>query len=312
MSKSVIMNGAFAALLLWSCEHNPVAPLGEVGPIIFTAKSGKYGQIYSINEDGSGLIKLTTSPYNNIWARWSLDGEWIVFNSMNRTSNRHLYSIIIADKHGRNERLVLEHGYGPVFSPEGDRIAFRYDTEFPGLGGRRDIAIFDLKQKVGTLVLPNSSDYFVADWSPDGRYLLVTAHEDLTQLESKICLIDLYDSTRIELITGGEFFSGRFSPDGESITYVSRERPSAISFRDSLCTIQVNGINKRDILTLENTVITAPVWSPDGSQIAFWAWNTLATKEQEKIYLVNSDGAQARVVFTPRETIGFASLDWRR
>jgi Tol biopolymer transport system component len=311
MSKPVIMNGVFAVFLLWSCEHNPIAPPGEIGPIIFTSKSGNYGQIYSINEDGSGLLKLTRSPFNNFWARWSPDGEWIVFNSLNRTPNRHFYSIVISNKHGRNERLILEHGYGPVFSPEGDRIAFRFDTESPGLGARRDIAIYDLKQKVGTFVLPNSSDYFVADWSPDGRYLLVTAREDLTQLESKICLIDLYDSTRIEIVTGGEFYIGRFSPDGKSITYVHRIRPSEVSFRDILNIIEVSGLNRRTIITLENTVITSPVWSPDGSKIAFWTWNTVATEENEKIYLIHVDGTDVEVIFTPRETIGFASLDWR-
>ncbi len=204
MAKNFILYLIFAGSLFLSCEHNPVAPLGEVGPIIFATKSGDYTQIYAINEDGSGLIRLTRSSFNNFSPRWSRDGEKIVFNSRDRTPNHHFFSIVITEEHGNNERGVLEHGYGPVFSPDGNRIAFGYDTDFPGWGGKRDIVIFDLTRQTATWVLPDSTDYFVSDWSPDSRFLLVTAHEDLTtQGESKICLIDLQDSTRIELVRGG-------------------------------------------------------------------------------------------------------------
>lgn len=312
MSKNVILHFVFTALLLLSCEHNPVAPLSQIGPIIFATKSGDYTQIYAINEDGSGLIKLTRSSFSNFSPRWSRDGDRIVFNSIDRTPNHHLHSIVITEEHGSNERGVLEHGYGPVFSPDGNRIAFGYDTDFPGWGGKRDVVIYDLKSQVASWILSDSTDYFISDWSPDGSYLLVTAHEDLTsQGQSKVCLMNLLDSSRVELVKGGEFGSGRFSPDGQSITYVSRERLIAPSFRDTLFTIQINGSNKSHIVTLENAIISAPVWSPDGFHIAFLAWNTSATIDKNSIYIINSDGTGLRQLFTHQQLYNVNSLDWR-
>ena len=316
MWKKLLPGCILAILVHFGCTDNPVSPKNEIGPVIFASKSGDYIQIHAMYENGSNMTQLTNSQFNNFDARWSRDGERLVFNSRNRTPNHNFYSVVIADKRGRNERVVLEHGYGPVFSPDGDRIAFSYDTEFPGMGGKRDIVIYDLKKDSTSMVLPDSNDYFVSDWSSDGRYLLVTCFEFPTPAQdvsatSTICLIDLHDSTKSELIGKGEIFSGRFSQDGQSITYVSRERLTDIGFRETLHTMQVDGANKKDIMTLDNTIIGATVWSPDGTHLAFVAWNTLAKSDKESIYIVNYDGTGLRVLFTDQEAYGINTLDWR-
>ena len=217
MSKGMITHFAFLAFLLWSCEHNPVAPLSEIGPIIFTTKSVDYTQIYAINEDGSGLIKLTRSPFRNFWPRWSRDGERIVFNSRDRTPDHHFYSVVIADRHGRKERVVLEHGFQPVFSPNGDKIAFGFDWSFPGGGGDYDIVIYNLKEESGNFIFrdPDTSD-FVSDWSPDGRFLLVNSYDNEDYDPRYIYLLDLIDSTRTRLTKSDWSLQARFSPGGNN------------------------------------------------------------------------------------------------
>jgi len=298
---------AFACDNPFSSKERP-----EPEPIVFTTKSGDYTQIHAIHEDGGGITQLTNSPFHNSEPRWSKDGEWIIFNSRARTSNHHFDTVVIADKHGRNEQVILEHGFRPMFSPDGKRIAFAYDTELPGWGGKYDIVIYDLESGSATLVLPDSKNYFVSDWSSDGRYLLATCFESPVSPQSMaICLIDLQDSTKIELLAEKNISPGRFSLDGQSITYARQEQPTHLTFRETLHTMQVDGTNKRNVATLENTFIGASAWSPDGAQIAFVAWNTLAKKDKENIYMVNSDGSGLRVLFTHQVAYSISSLDWR-
>ena len=123
---------------------------------------------------------------------------------------------------GVSSRITFgpELDLGPVWSPDGSRIAF---TRFDAGDGQ----VF-LTSSSGAgreeKVLTHPNDMLeVIDWSPDGRYLLA---ELFTPTGADLGVIDLEaEPRRVEklVLTPFNEHSGRFSPDGKWIAYTSDE-----------------------------------------------------------------------------------------
>ena len=64
-----------ALLLLWGCSRDPV------GTIVFQSNRDGNFEIYSMKGDGSGQLRLTDNPANDISPAWSPDGSAIAFTS---------------------------------------------------------------------------------------------------------------------------------------------------------------------------------------------------------------------------------------
>src|ERR1700692_3535026 len=71
------------------------------------------GDIWTANEDGSGVVGVTDHKAREIYPRFSPDGKWIAFSS-NREGNYDVY--VIAAAGGRAKQLTFhsagEHGGG--------------------------------------------------------------------------------------------------------------------------------------------------------------------------------------------------------
>jgi Tol biopolymer transport system component len=96
--------------------------------IVFSrdAKGSAYGN-YVINADGTGLRRLRGNPDTHITS-WSSDGKRLVgTRSYGRWNNKFLSVVLNSD--GSGERLLLRGGWGPVWSPDEQFIAFVPDYQ---------------------------------------------------------------------------------------------------------------------------------------------------------------------------------------
>jgi len=65
---------------------------------------GTYSEIYTINTDGSNIIRITDNDYNDIQPTWSPDGTQIAFASVRPILTN--YDIYVIDVDGNNERRL--------------------------------------------------------------------------------------------------------------------------------------------------------------------------------------------------------------
>jgi len=119
-------------------------------------------------------------------------------------------------------RLVA--GRGPVFSPQGDRIAF-----FTDAAGGATLGVYDLKSGRSRTMGPASGVALGGDavaWSPDGRQIAFAAPREGEMGEEAVFVADAESGARRELATGS---SPTWSPDGLSIAMFCHERPRVLA-----------------------------------------------------------------------------------
>ena len=111
------------------------------------------------------MLQLTTSEGNDRSPSWSADGSLIAFSS-DRTGQNEIWMKLV--RTAEESQLTSDGGNTyPAISPMGDRIAWIKKAE----------GIVILDQRTGAIVradVPKSADFAPA-WSPDGKYIAVTA-----------------------------------------------------------------------------------------------------------------------------------------
>ena len=138
------------------------SPDGE--RLVFTGIRSGQSDLYLINRSGGGLIQLTDDVYSDLQPRWSPDGKSIVFAS-DRGSDTDLDRLVfssleIAVYDLFTERVdlltnVKEDCHNPVWSPDGQQIAFISPLEGPpniyaiNRAGEELVRLTDLETGVG-------------------------------------------------------------------------------------------------------------------------------------------------------------------
>ena len=117
----------------------------------------------------------------------------------------------------------LVPGRGPVFSPQGDRIAF-----FTEAAGGATLNVYELGSG-RSRALGRASGFGLGGdavaWSPDGRQVAFTAPGEEEYGPEAVFVADVETGARRELATGS---SPTWSPDGLSIGMFCHERPQVL------------------------------------------------------------------------------------
>ncbi|HZD79312.1 MAG TPA: hypothetical protein VE646_04640, partial [Actinomycetota bacterium] len=176
--------------------------------------------LFVMNANGRGRVRLTATPVAERHPAWSPDGTTLVYAA--RTSARGPTRLfrIRADGRGR-VRLTFEssgsYDDDPAWSPDGSRIAFSTNRD----GGFPELYLMDPD---GSHPLRLTSNHLLdADpsWSPDGtRLAFVRCSEDGT---SEIYLMNADGTGQIDLTNTPDLQESdpAWSPDGAAIAYAA-------------------------------------------------------------------------------------------
>jgi Tol biopolymer transport system component len=140
---------------------------------------------------------------------------WVV--DLERGTQRRLTSDPVADA-------------GPVWSPDGTRIAF-YTGRRSGGGAVNDLYVKVADQTDAERpLLETSENKNLGDWSPDGRYIAYSSQTAATRRDIWALPVDGGRTPVLIVRTPAEEASPAFSPDGRWIAYQSDETGRAEIF----------------------------------------------------------------------------------
>ena len=202
---------SFAAILLVAVLPAGAGFPGVNGQIAFVSSRDGNLEIYVMNADGGGLVRLTTDAAVDFSPAWSPDGSRITFFS-NRDGTGEIYAMN-ADGTGVTQ-LTTAGGFEPAWSPDGNRIAFRSNRD-----GNPEIYVMNADGTVPTRITTNAAfDDFPA-WSPDGTRIAFFSNRD-GSFDIYVMNADGSFPTNLTFDPAVDLFPD-WSPDGTKIAFRS-------------------------------------------------------------------------------------------
>jgi Tol biopolymer transport system component len=218
-----------------------------IGRIVFD----NHDDIWSIKADGTGLTRLTDSPWPEFDPAWSPDGTRIAYRSEpNDEPELWLMNADGSDPH----RLAI--GGFPAWSADGSRILYA-SPDFPSA-----IAIMNADGS-GQHRVPNTANGCeYPSWSPDEKRIAFNCNPTGDHV---MYIVDVDGSRLVDLSSVGEGWQVAWSRDGNSILFASGRDHDQAGYDD----IYVMRPDGSGVQRLTHSLGYTPAWSPDGRYIVF-------------------------------------------
>jgi Tol biopolymer transport system component len=260
-------------------------PIPASGKIAFMASSEQIKpQLYMVNADGTGLIRLTDIPDGCYNAAWSPDGakvvfeSWLDYGALKGGESYMAGGLFVMNWDGSDLINLTGEGQNqqPAWSPDGTRIAFL--SSRPSRGSKAmGIYIMNADGTEQTLLTGDLDDiHDTPVWSPDSARIAFTAASGSSSdtFESRIYVMRADGADVTPLTTGSaRCWQPIWSPDGTRI---------GSNCGGAIWVMNADGTNQTQL-----SRGWAPGWSPDGLWIAFYS----SSYEGTGISIMHPDGA---------------------
>jgi TolB protein len=291
----------FTLAVAAACVSEPTAPHLSGQSLLFTSDRDGNVEIYSMHADGRSPVRLTRNGATDFSPRWSPNGERIVFLSNRAPGANGSPSIEVFAMNGDGSGVtrlttndVLESS--PGWSPDGTRILYSTD------GHRSKIFVMNADGSDVVQLTNNEWADSVPRWSPDGSRIAFLGNP--LGLQSILTMNpDGTNPVRVPTQAGGKLKSYSWSPDSKHIVYEYGEWPYGGIYRT--LAVPTPGVGPIFLVGWENFP-GKPVWSPDGTRIAF----TISITGEAEIYTMRAtDGGDRRnITNNPAEDF---ITDWK-
>ncbi len=262
--------------------------------------------------------------------QWSADGSHVVFVQYSQAELENRIYVVASD--GSDLDLIVEDGYDPSISPDGERVVYtapEAHRDLPFLIETRKIDGSDRQRPTEAGREPN---YLYPAWSPDGtRIAFARFSESGEFFEDSGIFTMAADGADVRwlLRSSSLHVAGPvWSPDGKRLAFTGQENAAGPlrpipQLRHVLYVIEADasGLSRvyespiREKHEFVNEIVGHPAWSPDGQKMAF----ILSMHPEEdtseppvaRVVIINADGSEQRpVVEFSREIQPGVSLSW--
>ena len=224
----------------------------------YAEKKLTYNHIWVYDSETGEKTQVTEGEYDYQGPQWSPDGGWIAFTS-NRTQTQmgdedrsDNSDILVIPADGGEARNLTSFNSGPdrgpVWSPEGDRIAFTGSLIENSGAGQNDLFVVSLDGGAPHNLTENL-DYSVsgAQWSVDGQHIYFSAAQDRS---ARFYRISASGGEPETVLPGGEFVYGgaQLSDDGSTLLFTG----SSLGVPGEVFMAGADGSNIRRIMSPTN------------------------------------------------------------
>ncbi len=151
-------------------------------------------------------------------------------------------------------------GYGPAWSPDGDRIAFASDRS----SGNVDLWVMPAIGEPETRLTTHPSEDSQPDWSPDGTYIVFMSRRQLGGAHNIFVIPAAGEPTVRGMNDPWNNDQPDWSPDSTQIAFQSDRNGNS-----DIWVMPSTFVGPATQLTTDPGLDYMPAWSPDGTQIAF-------------------------------------------
>ncbi len=249
--------------------------------VVFARGDGERRDIWCVDYDGEGLLRLTANRTLNLFPAWSPEGERVAFMSY-REGQQGLY---LLDTRTGGVSLVNEtvgSNLAPAWHPEGQELLSSLSKV-----GQHEIYRLGLGGEIIRRLTVSPAIEISPSWSPTGRDVVYTS--DMTGTP-QIYVMDSDGSARRRLTYEGRYNDAAdWSPNGEQIIYACREHDIT-----QIVLIGVRGENRKVLTDASWRNCEDPSWAPDGRHVVFASDRTGVFK----LYVMDvRDGASRQLTF---------------
>jgi YD repeat-containing protein len=296
-------------------------PQNGSSKIVFTSNREGNAQIYSMNIDGSALIRLTNNSYNDDHPRWSPNGTKILFQSdrdstapdpENPGPTKQDIYVMNVDGSGQT-RLTTDAAddCNAEWSPDGSKILFQSLRN----GSYYQVYTMNPDSSGQTNLSNGSAADIQPSWSPNGSKIAFASERDHAGIPA-IYVMNSNGSNQTRLTFTGEPFKDEqpiWSRDALKIVFVSTRdsvietwqetdddgnviQKSALDSNKEIYLMNADGSNQTRLTnTLENE--DAPGWSPDNTKIVFHSDRERDTADPtQQLWTMNVDGTNQSLI----------------
>ncbi len=279
-------------------------------------------EIYTMNANGTSLTQLTSNAANDGSAAWAPipNQQKIVFVSNRATATNpdpdgpgnqlpdseiYMMDGDEPESSATNSAVQLTNNTArdtnPTWSPDGKKIAFMSNR---GLGGNEDIYVMNAVDTNGDSNGDNQirlTKHAARDrqpaWSPNGTRIAFESYR-VDEFNAEIFVMKPTPEGRrnrpVNLTkNSADDIESSWSPDGTRIAFARAQGPDSgfageLGYAEpEIYTMKADGTDQVP-LTENKELSYSPVWSPDGTKIAFSRTVDVATSSDRNIFVMSS------------------------